>query len=163
MDKEPKSGFTFFWRMTETNSWLSNWSPHMLVDDHGIKYHTAEHYLMYQKALLMGDTDIARLILVTKKPSSVRQLGRKVRNFDLKKWTAAQKDIMYDGLCYKIRSNPGLRVALGNTRGTVIAEASPYDTIWGIGFAATHPNATRPEFWRGENLLGEAWMRVRGY
>lgn len=158
---EAKSRFTFFWRMTEANSWLSNWSPHVLVDDHGIKYYTAEHYLMYQKALLMGDTDIARQILATRKPLSVKQLGRKVRNFDLEKWTAAQQDVMYDALRFKLKSNPELKVALANTRGTVIAEASPYDVIWGIGFAASHPKARQPEFWRGKNLLGEAWMRVR--
>ena len=40
-------------------------------------------------------------------------------------------------------------------------EASPYDTIWGIGLAAEDPRAKDPSQWRGQNLLGFALMEVR--
>lgn len=40
-----------------------------------------------------------------------------------------------------------------------LVEASPYDQIWGIGFAAAKAEANR-ETW-GENLLGVALMNVR--
>ncbi|RYF96968.1 MAG: DUF1768 domain-containing protein, partial [Chitinophagaceae bacterium] len=42
-----------------------------------------------------------------------------------------------------------------------IAEASPIDTIWGIGLAADDPGIENPSNWKGENLLGYALMEVR--
>ena len=38
-------------------------------------------------------------------------------------------------------------------------KASPYDSIWGIGFSAANAGVN-PDNW-GENLLGKALMRVR--
>lgn len=43
----------------------------------------------------------------------------------------------------------------------MLAEASPYDTKWGIGLTADDPHARRRHFWRGRNLLGEVLMEVR--
>ena len=40
-------------------------------------------------------------------------------------------------------------------------EASPFDRIWGIGFKAAEAGEMR-ERW-GENLLGKALGRVRGW
>ena len=44
---------------------------------------------------------------------------------------------------------------------SVLAEASPYDGIWGIRLAASSPEARDPMKWRGQNLLGFALMEVR--
>jgi len=43
----------------------------------------------------------------------------------------------------------------------VLVEASPVDTIWGIGLAADDQRARDPSDWPGLNLLGFALMRVR--
>lgn len=32
-----------------------------------------------------------------------------------------------------------------------LIEASPYDTIWGIGFSGDQPQSLHPEQWRGTN------------
>lgn len=40
-----------------------------------------------------------------------------------------------------------------------IKEASPYDSIWGIGFSAANAGVNTDNW--GENLLGKALMRVR--
>ena len=40
-------------------------------------------------------------------------------------------------------------------------EASPYDTVWGIGLGAKSSNITNPHSWKGLNLLGFALMQVR--
>ena len=42
----------------------------------------------------------------------------------------------------------------------LLAEASPYDTIWGLGYRADHKNALCPPAWRGLNLLGKALQIV---
>jgi len=43
----------------------------------------------------------------------------------------------------------------------VLAEASPFDTKWGIGLSADDPRARRRRQWQGRNLLGEVLMEVR--
>jgi ribA/ribD-fused uncharacterized protein len=43
----------------------------------------------------------------------------------------------------------------------VFVEASPMDTIWGIGLAADNKRAGDPTKWSGLNLLGFALMTVR--
>jgi len=43
----------------------------------------------------------------------------------------------------------------------VLVEASPRDTIWGIGMGASNPDAKDPTKWRGRNLLGFALMEAR--
>jgi ribA/ribD-fused uncharacterized protein len=40
-------------------------------------------------------------------------------------------------------------------------EASPYDTVWGIGMKEDDPDCRNPRLWKGENLLGFALMDVR--
>jgi len=40
-------------------------------------------------------------------------------------------------------------------------EASPTDTVWGIGLRESDPAALDPEKWRGLNLLGFALVEVR--
>lgn len=40
-------------------------------------------------------------------------------------------------------------------------EASPIDTIWGIGLSEKDRRAWNRETWRGQNLLGEILTKVR--
>jgi len=47
----------------------------------------------------------------------------------------------------------------GGTGALTFWQASPRDSIWGIGFAAENAEEMRAEW--GENLLGKALMRVR--
>lgn len=40
-------------------------------------------------------------------------------------------------------------------------EASPIDTIWGIGLSEKDKRAWNKDTWRGQNLLGEILTKVR--
>ena len=40
---------------------------------------------------------------------------------------------MKGGLEAKISQNPELKIKLINTNNAILVEASPYDTVWGIG------------------------------
>jgi ribA/ribD-fused uncharacterized protein len=65
------------------------------------------------------------------------------------------------GVAAKFGQHPALRDFLLGTGDRVLAEASPYDTVWGIGRSADEPEARHPARWRGLNLLGFALMDVR--
>ncbi|KAI1846617.1 hypothetical protein JX266_007190 [Neoarthrinium moseri] len=63
------------------------------------------------------------------------------------------------GATAKTMQAASFRAALLATGEHELVEASPYDRIWGVGFAAADADANR-EHW-GENLLGKALMVVR--
>lgn len=156
--------FVFFYGHTEgkKHACFSNWYPSPFTKD-GIRFENTEQYLMYRKALLMGDNSIALQILKTPDPKDVKALGRKVKNWDEEKWIAHREQIMYDGCLAKF-SNPE-NVALKNellaTYPKRLVEASPYDTIWGIGLGANDERAKQQSNWKGLNLLGKTLDKVR--
>lgn len=120
---------------------------------------TTEQYMMYQKAVLMGDDEIATKILQEAHPSAAKKLGREVRNFDLDKWTANADQIVEDANYFKFSQNEELKAILLGTGDREIVEASPDDKIWGIGFNSEDAEGREGEW--GNNGLGKALMRVR--
>lgn len=130
-------------------------------ESNGTKYCCMEQFMMAGKAELFGDEEILEEILKCKDPKKIKALGRKVKGFDEAKWNKYKYAIVFQGNLLKFSQNPELKEFLLKTGDKVIAEASPYDGIWGIRMAATHEHAKNPTKWRGQNLLGFALMEVR--
>ena len=158
--------YLFFWGHRPardgsiTASCLSQWWPAPFTVD-GVTFPTAEHYMMWHKAQLFGDAEIAGQVLTAGHPGEAKKLGRLVRNFDEDRWVAARYDIVVAGSVAKFGQNPDLKAFLLGTGNRVLVEASPLDRVWGIGLAADDPRASRPEEWLGLNLLGKALMEAR--
>jgi len=143
---------------------FSNFYPSRFKDDKsGLTFSCNEQYFMYQKAKFFGDEEIAGLILKTDNPGKAKLYGREVRNFDNQAWSSVREEIMYQGLLLKYRQNPDLRDLLLSTGNRPIAEASPYDSIWGIGADEDDERAQDPENWpsMGLNCLGRMLMKCR--
>lgn len=139
---------------------LSQWWPAEFTVD-GVVYPTAEHWMMAAKARLFDDAEGLAAVLAAKNPGAAKAAGRMVRGFDDARWVAARYDIVVAGTLAKFTQDARLGRFLRATGDRVLVEASPYDRIWGIGMAATNPDALRPVCWRGLNLLGFALMDVR--
>lgn len=122
---------------------------------------TAEHYMMYSKAILFGDQVAAQKILLAKNPGEAKATGREVAGFDQQTWTERRFDIVVSGNLAKFSTYPELKQFLINTGKRVLVEASPVDKIWGIGLAENDANCENPKRWNGLNLLGFALMEVR--
>lgn len=150
--------YTFFYKMRNP---FSNWYLSKFTDDQGIEYTCSEQYMMYQKAILFGDTEIAEEILDTPDPRDQKALGRKIRGFDSKVWEANAKRIVYEGCKLKFEQNPRILETLLKTEGTLLVEASPYDKIWGIGLGEDDPRIHDPKNWQGTNWLGEVLTDLR--
>jgi ribA/ribD-fused uncharacterized protein len=142
------------------NECLSQWYPSEMQLD-GVRFPTAEHYMMWRKARLFGDADIERQLLADDSPAVAKQLGRRVQNFRSDVWDRVRFDVVVEGSVAKFEQNETLRRYLLGTGDRVLAEASPVDNIWGIGFAAPDPHARNPLRWTGLSLLGFALMRTR--
>jgi len=163
------SGWTpeilFFWGHTAKDQRigkhvLSQWWPATFSLD-GRTYATTEHYMMAQKAELFGDQETLAAILSSQAPSQAKKLGRRVRGFDEQRWIAHRFDAAVRGNIAKFGQNPELEDWLLATGNAVLVEASPVDSIWGIGLAADDARARDPNIWPGLNLLGFALMKAR--
>lgn len=147
--------FTLFW-----HGIFSQWHACRFEVD-GVTYVSAEQYMMARKAELFGDEETRVAIMQATSPKEQKALGRQVKHFVADRWNAVARDIVYQGNLAKFRQNPELREALFATTGTTLVEASPYDTIWGIGRGENDPRARNRETWNGTNWLGEVLDRVR--
>ncbi|MDE6679302.1 MAG: NADAR family protein [Ruminococcus sp.] len=164
--RKEKIKFIFFWGHTPTSdgsitkTCFSQWYDCKFTVD-GVKYSTAEQYMMSQKALLFGDFETHKEIMSAKHPKQFKALGRKIRNFNEKVWNEKKTAIVIKGNYAKFSQNPELKKFLLVTNNRVLVEASPYDKIWGIGMSADSIGINNPLNWKGENLLGFCLMEVR--
>lgn len=147
--------FAFFW-----GGWPSQWHRCRFSID-GVTYNCCEQFMMAEKARVFGDADVERAILAATNPRQQKALGRTVRHFDVATWNSVCRGIVYLGNLAKFEQNDDLRELLLATEGRTIVEASPKDSIWGIGLAQDDPRAQDPRTWRGKNWLGVALLQVR--
>ncbi len=160
--------FLYFWG--HTNKYdeaigkfcFSQWytSPFRVND---ITYPTAEHWMMASKALLFSDKEIFEKIIKSETPKEAKDLGRQVAGYDEKIWNEHKYDIVRLGNIHKFSQHRDCADYLLKTDNKIIVEASPVDTIWGIGLSQDSKDIDNPHNWRGENLLGFALMETRDF
>ena len=109
------------------------------------------------------EEEVYQEIMAATSPSDYKKLGRKVRGFIPEPWDVKKYDIVVEGNKAKFGQNPAIREFLLSTGDAILAEASPYDTIWGIGLDRETAQKGTVEQWQGENLLGCALMEVRDW
>ena len=165
-NKGTRPEFLMFWGRKEND--MSSVGPYVFSQWHfsdfeinGIVYATAEHWMMAQKARLMGDENSLQAILTSKGPDEAKIYGRRICDWDQAKWDANKFEIVVQGNVAKFGQDSVLRNFLLGTFDMVLVEASPHDTVWGIGLRREDPESKDPNKWRGQNLLGFALMEAR--
>ncbi|MEU1589594.1 NADAR family protein [Micromonospora sp. NPDC005710] len=139
---------------------LSQWWPAPFTAD-DLRFATAEHYMMWRKAMLFGDHAMADEILAAPHPHAAKTRGGRVSGFDEQTWNEHRFAIVVAGNLAKFDQHPALREFLLATRQRVLVEASPIDRVWGIGLNRDDPAAVDPGASQRLNLLGFALMQVR--
>lgn len=157
--------FLFFWGHEDrgkglSKACLSQWWP-CWFEVEGLYYNCTEQYMMAEKARLFGDDETRSMMMLEHNPMAIKKLGRRVRGYDDDVWRSARYGVVVKGNAAKFSQNEDLLQFLKGTAGKVLVEASPKDTVWGIGLDESHPDAINPARWHGENLLGFALMEVR--
>lgn len=153
----------FFWGHTEhgskvTKACLSNFYP-CEFEFNGKTFHFSEQCFMWQKAMLFNDFEVAEQILNETDVRKIKALGRKVKDFDNELWDKHKEDFMYNACYAKFSQNDKLKEFLLSTGNCEIIEASPVDSIWGIGFSSDKAMENIDKW--GQNLLGKTLMKVR--
>lgn len=157
--------YVFFWGHKKpkegvSKTCFSQWYDSGFVEN-GVKYQTAEHYMMAGKAKLFGDDESFNKILAASNPGEAKKIGRSVQGFDEELWLKHRFSLVVEANLLKFSQNRELGEFLTKTGDRVLVEASPVDKIWGVGLAADDENIQNPNLWKGLNLLGFALMEVR--
>jgi len=126
----------------------------------GVEYNCAEQFMMAAKARIFGDKEALKKIMASEDPKEQKALGREVKGFSEISWNRTAKEVVYIANLAKF-SEPELKKVLLDTGNKELVEASPYDTIWGIGLGEDDPDRLDKSKWKGTNWLGEVLMRVR--
>ena len=145
----------YFW-----NGIFSNWHPTPFIYN-GVEYNCSEQYMMQQKAIVFGDKERELEIMEARTPDVQKYLGRLVIGFTAEKWAPVCEDLMVPALVAKFTSTEDLKREMLATNKRVLVEASPYDTIWGVGLGENDPRILDERNWKGQNLLGKVLMRAR--
>ncbi len=161
-----KLKYIFFWGHQSknpeiiTSTCFSQWYEAPFIVD-TIEYRTTEHWMMAKKAKLFHDEEKYFSIIKARTPGEAKSLGRQIQNFDEEIWNKHKYEIVVEGNTYKFEQHQKLKTFLMETHQRILVEASPVDTIWGVGLAKDDKNIHNPKLWKGENLLGFALMEVR--
>lgn len=150
----------FFWKAHDKNGFLSQWHDSLIKHD-DITFQTAEQCMMYMKAIVFGDYDMAHEIAATPHlhPNEHRKMGRLVANFNPIVWEReCMHVVVYVNFC-KFTQSEHLMNGLMQTGTKKIVEASPTDRIWGIGYSEKDALMNMNSW--GANKLGRCLMEVR--
>jgi ribA/ribD-fused uncharacterized protein len=150
--------FTFFWR---ADSPFSQWHAGAPFDKFGLRFATAENWMMWRKGELFGASPALLQEILGATPAEAKALGRRVPGFVEAIWQVAARPLVAEGNYAKFTQNPAALRALLDTAGTTLVEASPSDMIWGIGLGSENPLALSRATWRGRNWLGEVLTEIR--
>lgn len=165
-DKYSQLDYLYFWGHTPKyddivdKSCLSQWYDSPFVTGL-LNLKTAEHYMMYGKAIVFKDEEAIYEILAAKTPKNAKFLGSKVKNFNGETWDVVKIETVFKGNMLKFTQHTDLAEFLIKTKDKILVEASPYDKIWGVGLGKNDPLIKDVETWKGENLLGFTLMEVR--
>jgi ribA/ribD-fused uncharacterized protein len=152
-----KEQYYFFY---ETKHPFSQWNKTEFKIEN-LTFSSAEQYMMYRKAKLFNDNEVAEKIMSTKNVREQKSLGREVKNFDLEIWNQNALDIVYRGNKAKFEQNAEYLNLLLSTKGKTIVEASPYDKVWGIGMTSENNDSENVLKWKGTNWLGIVLTELR--
>lgn len=139
---------------------LSNWYMRDFVVK-GIKFCCNEQFMMYCKAMLFKDYEIAAKIMATMSPWNHKSLGRQVKGFNGAIWEQKREHYVFVGALAKFDQNPDIGDVLLATDDMELVEAAPNDPIWGVGLDEHSPAIHHKKLWRGLNLLGLVLEDVR--
>lgn len=154
------SNYVFFWKDR-----IANWSKTPIKL--GVEmFPTSEHVFMAMKAMHFKDYKMYHAIMSTDSPKEAKDFGRKVKNFNPEVWDTLKFGYMYYACKLKFDQHEKLReelLSLYDHGKRQFVEASPYDTIWGVGLSETDSDILDSRNWKGENLLGQVLTKLAKY
>ncbi|XP_048255699.1 uncharacterized protein LOC124129589 isoform X2 [Haliotis rufescens] len=131
----------------------------------GQTFTSAEHFTLYQMAVIFEDQECQEKIMSTSDPSEQNRYTYDIQNFQWNVWEQKCVQVVERGITAKFTQNSELRGQLFATYPKLLAECKYDDDYWstgyGLGFAKRKSKAWDTNNWRGENVLGYTLTAVR--
>ncbi|KAK8099772.1 uncharacterized protein PG998_013013 [Apiospora kogelbergensis] len=140
----------YFYKKNEPYGFLSQFYARGFEDPDypGLYFSTAEHHIHYNKAILFEDNERAEEILAVpaSQPSKAYLLGQRVRGFNSEVWNKHKERIVYEANHLKFYNprNADIRQKLLNTKGHMLLNCAPKDSIWGLGLSLEEARVASP-------------------
>lgn len=151
-----KTTMVFFSR----NSLLSNHHPSRFSID-GKVFHSMEHYLALQRAILSENKSLIKKARAARDPRQAKYILNALHEDHKEEWDGMVEEITLEGLREKFSQNSTLKEYLCKTQPLILGEASK-NPIWGIGMDLNDKEVLNQEKWlAGGNLLGRCLMEIR--
>ena len=126
----------------------------------GQRYHSAEQWIQYSKAMLFGDSSTANKILQTDSPHECKRLSYQIKGVNNEKWRAEGFELCLKGVEAKFKQNKELWSMLKTTEPKTLVEASN-DRLWGTGISLKDTHVLDSRRWHGKVWLSEMLHIVR--
>ena len=125
-------------------------------------YTSSEQFIQITKASLFpGNDDLIKQMKGEHDPLQLKNLGKRVSNFNKKTWTEMAEGLLYNGLKQKFIENDYCLDFLDSTGEKLIVEASPSDRLFGIGRPITFEGLEDVQTHQGSNIQGNMLMNIR--
>jgi len=155
-----ENSYCFFWKARIANWHVCNFTMECL-DGVIRKFTSSEQAYMYLKAEIFND-DLSKYAILFEKSDQekVQELGQKVKNFRQDIWNDYREICMFKACYAKFSTNQEEKENFLKLKGFKFVEASPFDTIWGVGLSSKDDDILDEKNWRGLNLLGKCLDKV---
>ena len=150
----------FFHKPEEPCGYLSNWYPSPFDLD-GIRFSSAEQYIMYRKCMLFGDEPAAKAVLATDDPEKQQAIGRNASGYMEPVWAGARQMAAFRAVMAKFSQNHNLKQKLLDTGDAYLVECAGSDRVWACGIRLADDRRYNAANWTGSNILGFLLMEVR--
>jgi hypothetical protein len=140
---------------------LSNHYMGAPIEIKGKHYKCNEQYYFASLAKAYGDDTAYKNIMKEVDPVEMLRLGKRAVNHNNIDWSKQQIAVLTEANAYKYKQNCNARDALRATGTTRLGEASPKADLWGIGLSLYHKDRADPNFWTGQNKMGDILTQIR--
>jgi ribA/ribD-fused uncharacterized protein len=129
------------------------------VELEGITFSSADHALQYLRAMAFQDR--GAMAQIAHAPSAKSARAVQIARFNNNAWRRYEHQSMQLVTSVKIKQNKVVREALKMTGSKRLVYASKHDIYFGCGLNMLDDNILYPQFWLGQNKLGQILEQCR--
>lgn len=149
--------YVFFW-----HKWCALSLEHECdFEVHGICFKNVIQYILFSKAKIYNDNEVAEKIIKTGELSEMTSLSSLIRGVNKQDWSTRILSVATSGCKMKLAQNSDIWEALQSTKGKILAFTNPEEKFWGIGMKPLDYRAVNQNEWDGKNHLGNIFMELR--